>query len=84
MGRLARGEETAGLLPAQRRSSVDTDKDGIVPALLSAEITARRGRDPGERIASLCASSASRWPIASKRRQPPRKSAGWPAVAAAL
>ena len=25
-----------------------TDKDGIVPALLSAEITARRGRDPGE------------------------------------
>jgi phosphoglucomutase len=25
-----------------------TDKDGIVPALLSAEITARTGRDPGE------------------------------------
>jgi phosphoglucomutase len=25
-----------------------TDKDGIVPALLSAEITARLGRDPGE------------------------------------
>ena len=25
-----------------------TDKDGIVPALLSAEITARMGRDPGE------------------------------------
>ena len=25
-----------------------TDKDGIVPSLLSAEITARMGRDPGE------------------------------------
>jgi hypothetical protein len=25
-----------------------TDKDGIVPALLSGEITARMGRDPGE------------------------------------
>ena len=25
-----------------------TDKDGIVPALLAAEITARMGRDPGE------------------------------------
>ena len=25
-----------------------TDKDGIVPALLAAEITARTGRDPGE------------------------------------
>jgi phosphoglucomutase len=25
-----------------------TDKYGIVPALLSAEITARTGRDPGE------------------------------------
>ena len=25
-----------------------TDKDGIVPALLSAEITAQSGRDPGE------------------------------------
>jgi phosphoglucomutase len=25
-----------------------TDKDGMVPALLSAEITARTGRDPGE------------------------------------
>ncbi|MGH8322162.1 MAG: alpha-D-glucose phosphate-specific phosphoglucomutase, partial [Gammaproteobacteria bacterium] len=25
-----------------------TDKDGIIPALLSAEVTARTGRDPGE------------------------------------
>jgi phosphoglucomutase len=25
-----------------------TDKDGLVPALLSAELTARSGRDPAE------------------------------------
>jgi phosphoglucomutase len=30
-----------------------TDKDGIVPALLSAEITARTGRDPGEAYLAL-------------------------------
>jgi len=31
-----------------RGSVWTTDKDGIVPALLAAEITARMGRDPGE------------------------------------
>jgi phosphoglucomutase len=30
-----------------------TDKDGIVPALLSAEIMAKSGRDPGEVYAAL-------------------------------
>ena len=30
-----------------------TDKDGIAPALLSAEITARSGRDPGEAYRAL-------------------------------
>ena len=30
-----------------------TDKDGLVPALLSAEITARQGKDPGELYAQL-------------------------------
>jgi phosphoglucomutase len=30
-----------------------TDKDGIIAALLSAEITARTGRDPGEIYAQL-------------------------------
>ncbi len=30
-----------------------TDKDGIVPALLSAELTAHGGRDPGELYAAL-------------------------------
>jgi phosphoglucomutase len=35
-------------LPALDGSVWTTDKDGIVPALLAAEITARMGRDPGE------------------------------------
>ena len=43
------GEESAGASFLRRDGAVwTTDKDGIVPALLSAEITARRGRDPGE------------------------------------
>ncbi len=42
------GEESAGASFIRRDGSVwTTDKDGIVPALLSAEITARTGRDPG-------------------------------------
>ncbi len=43
------GEESAGATFVRRDGGVwTTDKDGIVPALLSAEITARTGRDPGE------------------------------------
>jgi phosphoglucomutase len=43
------GEESAGASFVRVDGSVwTTDKDGIVPALLSAEITARTGRDPGE------------------------------------
>ncbi len=43
------GEESAGASFARLDGTVwTTDKDGIVPALLSAEITARMGRDPGE------------------------------------
>jgi phosphoglucomutase len=43
------GEESAGASFIRLDGSVwTTDKDGIVPALLSAEITARLGRDPGE------------------------------------
>ena len=30
-----------------------TDKDGIIPGLLAAEITARTGRDPGESFSRL-------------------------------
>jgi phosphoglucomutase len=43
------GEESAGASFLRSDGDVwTTDKDGIVPALLSAEITARLGRDPGE------------------------------------
>ncbi len=43
------GEESAGASFARLNGAVwTTDKDGIVPALLAAEITARMGRDPGE------------------------------------
>ncbi len=43
------GEESAGASFLRRDGSVwTTDKDGIVPALLAAEIMARMDRDPGE------------------------------------
>jgi phosphoglucomutase len=43
------GEESAGATFARLNGAVwTTDKDGIVPALLAAEMTARTGRDPGE------------------------------------
>ncbi len=43
------GEESAGSSFLRRDGGVwTTDKDGIVPCLLSAEITARAGKDPGE------------------------------------
>jgi phosphoglucomutase len=43
------GEESAGASFVRLDGSVwTTDKDGIVPALLAAEITARMDRDPGE------------------------------------
>jgi phosphoglucomutase len=48
------GEESAGASFIRLDGSVwTTDKDGIVPALLSAEITARMGRDPGELYVEL-------------------------------
>ena len=43
------GEESAGSSFLRRDGSVwTTDKDGIIPCLLSAEITARVEKDPGE------------------------------------
>ncbi len=43
------GEESAGSSFLRRDGNVwTTDKDGIIPCLLSAEITARAGKDPGE------------------------------------
>lgn len=47
-------EESAGASVLRRDGSAwCTDKDGIVPALLAAEITARAGRDPGELYQTL-------------------------------
>ncbi|MEO5812391.1 MAG: alpha-D-glucose phosphate-specific phosphoglucomutase, partial [Rhodanobacter sp.] len=49
-------EESAGASLLRRDGSVwTTDKDGLVPALLSAEITARHGKDPAELYAQLTA-----------------------------
>ena len=43
------GEESAGCSFLDRKAKVwSTDKDGIIPCLLSAEMTARLGKDPGE------------------------------------
>ena len=47
-------EESAGAAFARRNGTVwTTDKDGIASALLAAEMTARTGRDPGERYRAL-------------------------------
>jgi len=43
------GEESAGSVFLRRDGTVwTTDKDGIVPSLLAAELTARTGHDPAE------------------------------------
>ncbi len=48
------GEESAGASFLRRDGTVwTTDKDGIAAALLSAELTASRGRDPGQVYAEL-------------------------------
>jgi phosphoglucomutase len=48
------GEESAGASFLRRDGTVwATDKDGIIAALLAAEIAARAGRDPGELYAEL-------------------------------
>jgi phosphoglucomutase len=50
------GEESAGASFLRRDGTVwTTDKDGIAAALLSAEITSRLGRDPGEVYRDLAA-----------------------------
>ena len=50
------GEESAGASFLRQDGRVwTTDKDGIVPSLLAAEITARTGRDPGEHFRALTA-----------------------------
>ncbi len=49
------GEESAGAaFLAKDGAAWTTDKDGIIAALLSAEITARNEKDPGEIYGGLC------------------------------
>jgi phosphoglucomutase len=48
------GEESSGATFLRRDGTVwTTDKDGLVPNLLAAEITARTGSDPGEHYRGL-------------------------------
>ena len=48
------GEESAGASFLRRDGAVwTTDKDGIIPNLLAAEITARTGRDPSQLYSEL-------------------------------
>jgi phosphoglucomutase len=48
------GEESAGASFLRRDGSVwSTDKDGLIPGLLAAEMTARTGHDPGETYRQL-------------------------------
>jgi phosphoglucomutase len=50
------GEESAGASFLRRDGTVwTTDKDGLILALLAAEITARTGRDPGEHYGQITA-----------------------------
>jgi len=50
------GEESSGATFLRRDGAVwTTDKDGLVPDLLAAEMTARTGKDPGELFQALTA-----------------------------
>jgi len=63
------GEESAGASFLRKDGSPwTTDKDGILLALLAAEITARTGRDPGEHYADLEARHGS--PVYTRTQAP--------------
>ncbi|MBV6290398.1 phosphoglucomutase (alpha-D-glucose-1,6-bisphosphate-dependent) [Pseudomonas aegrilactucae] len=48
------GEESAGASFLRKDGTVwSTDKDGLIPSLLAAEMTARTGRDPSQAYAAL-------------------------------
>lgn len=50
------GEESAGASFLRRNGKVwTTDKDGLIPGLLAAEMTARIGKDPGQLYGELTA-----------------------------
>jgi phosphoglucomutase len=63
------GEESAGASFLRRDGSVwTTDKDGIILALLAAEITARTGRDPGALYVDLAKQHGN--PVADRVEAP--------------
>jgi phosphoglucomutase len=63
------GEESAGAAFLRRDGTVwTTDKDGIIAALLSAEITARCGRNPGVLYSELAAQLGN--PVADRLEAP--------------
>jgi phosphoglucomutase len=72
------GEESAGATFARLDGGVwTTDKDGFMPCLLAAEMTARTGRDPGEAYRGLVQEFGE--PFYDRVEAPPR-----PAQKAAL
>ena len=72
------GEESAGASFVRLDGSVwTTDKDGIVPALLAAEITARMGRDPGKIYRELTREFGEPFTTALRRRPPRSKRKCW-------
>lgn len=63
------GEESAGATLLRRDGAPwTTDKDGIVAGLLAAEMTARRGRDPGVLYAELSRELGA--PVATRLDEP--------------
>jgi len=63
------GEESAGATFSRLDGRVwTTDKDGFIPALLAAEITARTGHDPGEIYAELTRELGE--PVSERRDAP--------------
>ncbi len=62
------GEESAGATFLRRDGAVwTTDKDGLVPDLLAAEMTARTGKDPGELFQALTAEFGTPYYDAGRR-----------------
>jgi len=63
------GEESAGASFLRRNGSVwSTDKDGLIPALLAAEMTAREGHDPGKAYLKLAQTLGE--PVAERKEAP--------------
>ena len=63
------GEESSGATFLRRDGAVwTTDKDGLVPNLLAAEITARTGKDPGEHYQGMTSEFGS--PVYTRIDQP--------------